>query len=146
MDLLAEPFGDSTFEWTALPLRLALGFIFVDAGWGKFSRGIGGTGEWLGGMGFPQPQITARLIASLELVGGMLLLVGLFTHWVAIPLAANMAVATYTQKFKLGTPFQGGEVQGYELDVLMVAACVALILAGAGPLSLDQLLLDAFRD
>ncbi|MEE9277587.1 MAG: DoxX family protein, partial [Dehalococcoidia bacterium] len=62
---------------------------------------------------------------------------GLGASWVAIPLAANMLVATWTQKFKLGAPFQGGEVQGYELDVLMVLGCVALILLGAGPLSID---------
>jgi len=49
-------------------------------------------------------------------------------------------VATYVQRFKLGAPFQGGDVQGYELDVLMVAAAVTLVLTGAGPISLDALL------
>ena len=78
--------------------------------------------------------------AVVELIGGSLLLLGFLTHWVAIPLAGSMLVATWTQKFKLGAPFQGGEVQGYELDVLLFAGAVALILAGAGPLSIDALL------
>ena len=140
MEFLADPFDGDTLEWVSIPLRLALGVIFIDAGFGKFRRGISGTGEWLGGMGFPLPQLTARAVASVELIGGSLLLLGFLTHWVAIPLAASMLVATWTQKFKLGAPFQGGEVQGYELDVLLFAGAVALILAGAGPLSIDALL------
>ena len=51
-----------------------------------------------------------------------------------------MLVATWVQKTKLGAPFQGGEVQGYELDVLMLLACVALIFLGAGPVSLDSVI------
>ena len=69
-----------------------------------------------------------------------MLLAGLLTSWIAIPLAANMVVATWVQKFKNNAPFQGGDVQGYELDVLMVFACVALILLGGGPLSLDSVI------
>ena len=49
-------------------------------------------------------------------------------------------MASYVQKFKLHAPFQGGDVQGYELDVLMVAASVTLVVAGAGTFSLDGLL------
>jgi uncharacterized membrane protein YphA (DoxX/SURF4 family) len=137
MDWLTEPFGAGTIDWAAVPLRIALGVIFVDAGWGKWHRGIHGTGDWLRGMGFPRPLQMAMTVASVELAGGLLLLVGLGTSWVAIPLAVNMVGATAVQRFKLKAPFQGGEVQGHELDVLMVLALVALILLGAGPLSID---------
>ena len=146
MELLTEPFGTSTLEWASLPIRLVLGYIFLDAGLGKWRRGISGTGRWFASLGFPMPQPTARFVATLEVIGGLMLIFGFFTHWVAIPLAADMLVATYVQKFKLGAPFQGGDVQGYELDVLMVAAAVTLFLSGAGPLSLDQLLTDEFVD
>ena len=115
--------------------------MFVVSGGGKFRRGIGGTGRWMEGLGFPFPQATARLVATTELAGGTLLLAGLFTHWVAIPLAINMAVATWTEKYKIGAPFQGGEeAEGYELTVLMTGAALALALVGAGPLSLDALI------
>ena len=60
--------------------------------------------------------------------------------WVATPLAGNMLVATWVQKTKLNAPFQGGEVQGYELDVVLLLACVSLIFLGAGPVSLDSLI------
>ena len=147
MELLTEPFDTSTLEWATLPLRLVLGGIILHAGYGKFARGIGGFGNWLGELDYPLPQPTARAVATLELVGGLALLAGLFTHWVAIPLAANMAVAGYTNAVKLHLPFSGSETaQGYELDILMVGALVALVLGGAGPLSLDQLLSDAFVD
>ena len=133
----AELFDRETLEWGIIPIRVVLGVIFLDSGLGKWRRGISGTGDWFASLGFPFAQPTARLIATLELVGGAMLIVGLATHWVALPLAGNMVVATYVQRFKLGAPFQGGDVQGYELDVLMVAAAVTLVLIGAGPLSLD---------
>jgi len=141
MDLLTEPFGTSTLEWGALSLRIALGIVFVHSGWGKWRRGISGTGRWMESLGIPFPQLNARMVASLELVGGLLLIAGLFTHWVAIPLAANMLVATWAEKYKIGAPFQGSEsAQGYELTIVLAFASVALVLLGAGTFSLDELL------
>jgi uncharacterized membrane protein YphA (DoxX/SURF4 family) len=144
VELLTNPWGElldaDTLEWAVVPIRVVLGYVFLDAGLGKWRRGISGTGDWFESLGFPAPQPTARLVASLEVVGGLLLIVGLGVHWVAIPLAGNMVVATYVQKVKLGAPFQGGDVQGYELDVLMVAAALTLVLGGAGPLSIDAAL------
>lgn len=146
MDLLTEPFDTSTIEWATLPLRIVLGVVFVHSGYTKF-RGLTGFGNWLAELGYPMPQPTARMVATLEFLGGLALLAGLFTHWVAIPLAANMVVATYTNAVKLHLPFSGNEnVQGFELDIIIVGALIALVLGGAGPLSLDQLLLDATTD
>ena len=141
MDLLTEPFCNCTLDWVTVPLRLAVGVVFVHAGYGKFQRGISGFGSWLGELGYPLGQPTARLVASLEVVGGLALILGLFTHWVAIPLALMMVVATYTNAVKLRLPFAGNEnAQGYELDLLLIAILVALILGGSGPLSLDALI------
>ena len=146
MEFVADPWAElfdlDTLEWGLIPVRVVLGTIFLDSGLGKWRRGISRTGEWFAGLGFPFAQPTARLVATLELVGGVLLILGLGVHWVALPLAGNMVVAVYVQRFKLGAPFQGGDVQGYELDVLMVAAAVTLALTGAGPLSLDRLLIS----
>ena len=114
--------------------------IFIDAGVGKFRRGITGFSGWLESLGYPMGRQLGPVVATTEIVGGLMLLAGLLVSWVAIPLALNMLVATYTNKFKEGLPFQGGsDKQGYELDVLMVGACVALILLGAGPASIDSL-------
>ena len=141
MDVLTEPFCACEPGWAMLPLRLALGAILVHAGYGKFRRGVGGFSSWLGELGYPLPRLLGPLVVALEVVGGIALLAGLFTSWVAIPLAVSMAVATYTNAAKLHLPFAGNEnAQGYELDILMVAALVALIIGGAGPLSLDAVL------
>lgn len=146
MDSLLDPFGPGALdwgqhlEWALLPLRITVGVIMFDSGFGKWRRGISGTGEWLAGMGFPMPQALARFVATVELIGGLLLIFGLFTHLAALVIAGNMAAAAGTQKFKLNAPFQGGDVQGYELDVLLVAAALTLAIGGAGPLALDALL------
>lgn len=138
---LSQPFGGEVLDWAAVPLRIALGIIFIDAGLGKFRRGIGGFSGWLESLGIPLARFAGPGVASLELVGGALLIVGLMVPWVAIPLALNMVVATWVNKFKEGAPFQGSsDQQGYELDVLMVFACVALVLLGAGNVSLDSVI------
>ncbi len=140
-DWLTAPFGSEVLEWAPIPLRIVLGIIFIDAGLGKFRRGIGGFSVWLESLGVPFPKLAGPGVASIELGGGILLLAGLLVPWVAIPLAINMIVATYVNKFKEGLPFQGSsDKQGYELDVLLVFACIALILMGAGPASIDSIL------
>ena len=140
MEFLVDPWSADIREWALVPLRVALGLVFVDAGLGKWRRGIGSTGAWFAELGIPFAQQQARLVATMELVGGAMLMVGLLAHWAAIPLAAMMLVAAYVSKFKLGHPFQGGSVQGYELDVILLAAAITVALGGAGPLSVDHVL------
>lgn len=145
MQLLTDPWAQllgwsAHAGWGVVPIRVVLGYVFVYSGAKKFRGGISGTGEWMRGLGLPAPQLLARWTASVEVAGGALLIAGLFTSWAAIPLTLNMLGATWTQKVKLRAPFGGGEVQGYELDVLMVAAAASLILLGAGALSLDALI------
>lgn len=140
-DWLSQPFGEGAIEWAAFVLRIAVGVIFIDAGLGKFRRGISGFSGWLDSLGIPMARVAGPGVAALELVGGAMLLLGLFASWIAIPLAANMLVATWVNKFKEGAPFQGSsDRQGYELDILLMAACVALVLTGGGPASLDSLI------
>ena len=139
---LTEPLCDwCSAGWAMVPLRIVLGVIFVHAGYGKLRRGIGGFSSWLGELGIPLPRVAGPLVAALEIVGGLALVVGLFTSWVAIPLAVSMLVATWVNAVKLRLPFAGNEnAQGWELDLLLIALLVALILGGSGPLSLDALI------
>lgn len=140
-DLVALPLGSGAIEWAALPLRLGLGVVFVHSGWGKFRRGIGGTGRWMATLDIPLPQLSARLVASTELGGGLLLFLGLGVPWVGLALAVNMAVATWVERTKIRAPFQGSEVaQGYELTIVLGLAALALVFLGAGPVSIDALL------
>lgn len=81
-----------------LLLRLYLAPVLMQAGWNKFNA-FGDTAAWFGnpdwGLGLPFPEVMVFLAASAELVGGALLLVGLATRIVAIPLIATMLVAIF---------------------------------------------------
>lgn len=123
-----------------VPLRITLGIIMLDSGIGKWRRGISGTGQWFASLGFPRPQILARFVATLETVCGLLIIIGLFTPIAALLVAANMSVATYVQKFKLGASFQGGESQGYELDILLVVSALTIAAIGDQTLAIETIL------
>jgi len=114
-------------------LRIVAAFMFVLAGTTKlfaFPAGIppaGGTVPWLSQLGFG---------AWLEVVGGGLLLLGLFTRPVAFVLSGEMAVAYFQFHFPQGFwPTINGGVSAalYRFVLLYLSA------AGAGPWSLDAL-------
>ena len=141
MESLTETLGGFESTWAMVPIRIAVGVIFVHAGYGKFRRGIGGFSSWLGELGIPLSRVAGPFVAALEFVGGLMLIVGMYTSLVAIPLAVSMLVAAYVNKVKLHLPFAGNEnAQGYELDILMFAALFALVIGGAGPMSVDAFL------
>ena len=78
-----------------LLLRLFLAPVLVQAGWNKII-GFENTVAWFGGsLGLPFPELMAALAAGTEFFGGILLLVGLATRWVSIPLMFTMLVAIF---------------------------------------------------
>ena len=81
-----------------LALRLYLVPIFWMAGTQKIS-GIENTIEWFGnpefGLGLPFPTLMAYLAAYTEAIGALLLLLGLATRWISIPLIVTMLVAIF---------------------------------------------------
>jgi putative oxidoreductase len=127
---------DSTFlaSWTprlhAL-LRIVSGFLFVQHGSAKL-------------LGFPHvPQFDGLQVASLigvagilELVGGALLLIGLFTRPVAFLLSGQMAVAYFMAHASKGDPLSP-MLNGGEPAVLFCFVFLFLAAAGAGPWSAD---------
>lgn len=81
-----------------LALRLYLAPVFWMAGTRKLA-GIDHTIEWFGnsewGLGLPFPTALAYLAAYTEAIGALLLLLGLATRWISIPLIATMLVAVF---------------------------------------------------
>lgn len=81
-----------------LALRLYLVPVFWMAGTQKI-RGIDSTVEWFGnpewGLGLPFPTVLAYLAAYTEAIGALLLLIGLATRWISIPLILTMLVAVF---------------------------------------------------
>jgi len=90
-----------------LALRLYLVPVFWMAGSQKIA-GMESTIEWFGnsdwGLGLPFPSLLAHLAAYTEAVGAVLLLVGLATRWISIPLMATMLVAIFTVHWPNGWP------------------------------------------
>jgi putative oxidoreductase len=134
-------------RWVLLPLRLAVGFGFIAHGAAKWSRGPASFGKLLVQIGVPLPTTTAWIVTLLEVFGGLAILVGAFVTIASIPLIVSMLVAMFTVQLRYGFssvntigltasgPIFGPP--GYEINLLYVAALLALILAGPGALSVD---------
>ncbi|CCU70579.1 DoxX family protein [Thalassolituus oleivorans] len=88
-----------------LLLRLYLAPIMMQAGWNKLSH-FSDTAAWFGnpdwGLGLPFPELMAALATGTELIGGALLVVGLATRWVSIPLLFTMLVAAFSVHWENG--------------------------------------------
>ena len=118
-----------------LLLRLATGLVFVMHGYQKFFvNTVAGTAQFFAGIGVPLPGVAAPLIAGVELIGGLLLILGLFPRIVGTLLAVNMLVAILLVHVK------GGffNPNGVEFPLLLLAASAALALTGAGRYALGK--------
>ncbi|ABX03118.1 MAG TPA: DoxX family protein [Herpetosiphon sp.] len=118
-------------------LRIVVGFIFFMHGLDKFNGGIEGTAGFLTSLGIPAPTFMAILLIATELIGGIMLMLGLFTRYVAVAEAIAMVVALVTVHLDAGFSSREG---GYEYVLALIAASVALVLLGSGSLALDNLL------
>ncbi|EMA37807.1 DoxX family protein [Halococcus hamelinensis] len=123
--------------------RLALGIIFVVSGVGKVfatgpkALGIEGFAGTLAQIGIPFPTLAAWGVGLLELIGGILLLVGLLTRTVAALLAVDMAVATALVHLPNGFVVSDG---GYEYTLVLTLSALGLALSGPGVVSLKRAL------
>ena len=141
--------GEQWQRWVSVPIRMILGVGFMVHGWAKWSRGPAAFAELLKQAHVLLPLANAWLVTLLEIFGGLALLMGAFVTIVSIPLILSMLGAMFTVNIKYGfsavktiglTP-EGPQLgpPGYEINLLYIACLVALILGGAGPLSIDAL-------
>ena len=141
--------GERWPQWVPIPIRMILGVGFMVHGWAKWSRGPAAFAELLKQAHVPLPLANAWLVTLLEIFGGLALLLGAFVTIVSVPLILSMLGAMFTVNIKYGfsavntiglTP-DGPQFgpPGYEINLLYIAGLAALILSGAGPLSIDAL-------
>ncbi|HEY2386593.1 MAG TPA: DoxX family protein [Candidatus Binatia bacterium] len=116
--------------------RLVVGWIFLWAGWGKLHN-LDRIIAYFGQLGIPHPELQAPFASANELVCGTLILVGLFTRLASVPLIIVMFVAIMTAQRENVSSL--GDLFGL-VEFCYVALLVWLGVAGAGPLSLDHLL------
>lgn len=106
-----------------LVIRLALGVIFVAHGWQKFGD-MEGTIAFFSSIGFA--PFFAYLVSAVEFLGGLAMVLGVWTHLAGLLLAIVMLVAILLLKGKSGL------LGGYEFDLMLLASALGISMLGPG--------------
>lgn len=118
-----------------LLVRIVLGVMFLMHVWGKFNAGAARIATGFGtNYHLPMPELFAYTAMGLELVGGVCLIVGLFTRFFAAALAVEMGIAFLFAHFPKGYAASAG---GYEYVLLIGVALLMIAMRGGGAYSVD---------
>lgn len=123
--------------WVPDLMRVVLGLLFVAHSISKFQMGLGNVAAWFGSYG--TPGFLAYIAGWLELFGGILLIVGLFTRYVSALFTVLLIGAILYIKLPIG--LISYEMPGYELELAYLMLTIYFIFIGPGPLSIDKLFL-----
>lgn len=120
-------------------LRVILGGTFFIHGLAKFQGGIANTAGYFESLGLP--AALAFAVATVEFVGGAMLVLGIGTRFISAALVVIMAAAIIVAKFSLG--FLGnGQLAGYELELLLLGIALYFVFAKPSYFSLDRKFLE----
>jgi len=148
---LTTPYWQSSY---AIPLRLIVGYGFIEHGYAKLAHGPDTFVAILHALGMPAPTLLAWATILVELLGGFAVLAGAFIPVASVPIVVVLLVAIFTVHLPNG--FSSIKLQsvdamgahfgppGYETDLLYAAGLLALVLGGSGPYSLDRFLQRRF--
>jgi putative oxidoreductase len=127
-----------------LAIRVYWGWLFLQSGIGKFGH-IEKVVAFFTDLGIPAPTLNAYFNASLETIGGILLILGLASRLISVPLLINMIVAYITADREALTSFfsESGKFFGADPVPFLLVSLLILIF-GPGKLSFDTLIL-AYR-
>ncbi len=114
-------------------LRLALALVFIAHGWAKLT-GLGMTESFFSSVGIPAAGAMAVIVALVELLGGISMLLGLFTNYSGWLLFVVMGVAIL--QVKLAKGFVGG----YEFDLTLLLSALAVVFTGPGEWTVMKLI------
>jgi putative oxidoreductase len=142
-------------SWFAIPLRLIVGFGFMEHGYAKIAHEPERFAGILAALGIPAPHWMAWATIAVELLGGLAVLIGAFIPVVSIPMITVLLVAIFTVHLPNG--FSSIKLQsvtagvahfgqpGYETDLLYIAGLLALGFGGAGPFALSEIIANKAR-
>ncbi len=123
-----------------LAIRLYWGWQFFQTGWGKFHR-LPQVVQFFTSLGIPMPAFNAYFVSGLEVVGGILLAIGLGGRIIALPLAFDMVIAYVTADHEaLGSIFSDpGKFYNADPFTFLMASLIVLIF-GSGLYSVDAVI------
>lgn len=128
--------SQGTWDKGVLIVRVMTGFIILKYGLELFDNDkIIGYTQWLTDTNFPMPKIMTYVGKTTELIGGLLLILGLFARIVSIPLIINMIVVT----FYLG---EGKILTADQHPFLFILLFLIFLSVGGGKWSLDYLIFN----
>lgn len=118
-------------EWGFLALRVVIGIIFIAHGLPKItqSQQMAEMMPWGAGL--------VMVHGAVEVVGGVLLALGLITQIVAIVFGVIMIGAIFVKGTQMKTGFAPMGAAGWEWDLVLLAGLLLLFLAGPGDLAID---------
>jgi putative oxidoreductase len=130
-------YGAYAKDVSLLLVRFILAYGFYTPAMNKWSD-IDAVAAWFGNsLGIPFPTLNAYMAASTELLGVILLTLGLFTRLISIPLMVVMIVAIVT--VHLGNGFSAGD-NGFEIPLYYFIFLLTLVAHGGGKYSLDNVI------
>lgn len=134
--IIVRELGDKFQSLSLFGLRLILAYGFYQPALSKLQN-IDSVAQWFSQLGYPFPLLSAYLAGITELLGVILLPLGLFTRLISIPLMFVMIVAIFTVHWEHGFP---ASQNGFEIPLYYFLMLFVLFSHGAGKLSLDNIL------
>lgn len=120
-------------------MRVGMGILFLVHGIAKFQMGLSNVDAWFSSIGIP--GFLAYVVAVLELVGGIMLIAGLFTRYVSALFIVVLIGAIFTAKLSVGL-LGNGQMAGYELDLGFILVTLYLAVADDPALSVDRFIMS----
>jgi putative oxidoreductase len=129
-------------RWPFIPLRLIVGYGFMEHGFAKLAKGPDAFANILQAIGVPGPHFMAWSTILVEILGGLAVILGAFVTLASLPMAAVLLVAMFTVHLPYGFSSikLNAVTAGYEVNLLYLACLAALALGGPGPLAIDNLI------
>jgi len=139
MNTLYNKFVEGAGKLRDIPLllfRLILAVGFYEPAMMKV-KNLSGVAEWFGSMNYPLPMISASISMVTEVSGIVLLILGLGSRLIAMPMMFIMVIATFTVHISNGFP--AGD-NGFEIPLYYFLMLFALVVYGSGKFSVDYLI------
>lgn len=135
-------------NWAPLPVRLIIGYGFLDHGLAKLAKGPDKFVMIVDAIGVPMPHFMAWSAIWVEVLGGIAMMLGAFVTVISFPMAVVLLVALFSVHIQFGftsiklmaVTAEGPQFgpPGIEADLLYLAGLASLLLSGPGPLAIDN--------